>query len=254
MCTPPCPRQLEERSLNAWPGVHQSLYDGWLVRFSKGYSKRANCAVPFYPGDLAPEDKVAWCEGEYGRRGQPAIFKILPFGDPADLDDHLEQRGYETHDRTLVLWAPLAGRGRAPRPERGGPATVRSGGDGDLEEYARLNGIPSAHLPRVAEILARTAGDLRFASVPGDGRATCCGLGVLEGQYLGLFGIATDPAVRRQGRARRLVRALLDWGMRGGAQYAYLQVRAQNDPARSLYTSLGFETSYEYWYRVQPLF
>jgi len=43
-------RSVEERSLNAWPSLHQMLYDGWVLRFSNGYTRRANSVSPIYRG------------------------------------------------------------------------------------------------------------------------------------------------------------------------------------------------------------
>lgn len=245
----PSPRQIEESSLNAWPGVTQSLYDGWVVRFSDGYTKRANCAVPFYAGALKPESKVAWCEGAYRRRGLPAIFKILPFAEPADLDERLSRRGYELQDRTMVMCRDLAG---LPTEEARG-ARIRDVADEQyLREYARLNLIPHADLPRIRDILSRTAGDVAYAAIARQDHTVACGLGILEGHHLGLYGIATDPDWRRHGLGSSLVRSLLAWGSVAGARLAYLQVRAVNTAARAMYDSWGFSLSYEYWYRVQP--
>ena len=42
------------------------------------------------------------------------------------------------------------------------------------------------------------------------------------------------------------------WGCQEGAHSAYLQVREENEVARSLYGALGFETAYRYTHRVMP--
>ena len=80
-----------------------------------------------------------------------------------------------------------------------------------------------------------------------------CGLGVLEHETFGLFDIVTDPAQRRNGHGTQLVVSMLDWGKLHGAQHAYLQVIGTNLAAQQLYAKLGFQASYQYWYRAQPL-
>ena len=35
-------RFIEELTLNAWPPLQTQLYDGWLLGFSGGYTRRAN--------------------------------------------------------------------------------------------------------------------------------------------------------------------------------------------------------------------
>jgi ribosomal protein S18 acetylase RimI-like enzyme len=42
------------------------------------------------------------------------------------------------------------------------------------------------------------------------------------------------------------------WGRDEGAHSAYLQVREDNEVARALYESLGFESAYRYSHRVMP--
>jgi ribosomal-protein-alanine N-acetyltransferase len=52
--------------------------------------------------------------------------------------------------------------------------------------------------------------------------------------------VGVVPAARRRGIARELIAALLDTARARGARTAYLEVRIDNHPARTLYTSEGF--------------
>ena len=55
--------RIEERALNAWPGIQHALCNGWLMRFAHGYTRRANSVVPLYDGDIAVAPKVADLSG-----------------------------------------------------------------------------------------------------------------------------------------------------------------------------------------------
>jgi ribosomal protein S18 acetylase RimI-like enzyme len=55
--------------------------------------------------------------------------------------------------------------------------------------------------------------------------------------------------MRRRGAATAVNNALSVWAQRLGAEYAYLQVEAENQTAKALYTKLGFKHAYRYWYR-----
>lgn len=52
--------------------------------------------------------------------------------------------------------------------------------------------------------------------------------------------VATDPAYRRRGIARRLMEATLERAQARGAERVSLQVRHENTPAKNLYFDLGF--------------
>ncbi len=55
-----------------------------------------------------------------------------------------------------------------------------------------------------------------------------------------MMNLAVDPAFRRQGIARRLVTALAEGLKARDVRCLTLEVRASNDPAIALYSSLGF--------------
>lgn len=42
--------QYEELQMNALPSLQTILYDGWVLRFAKGYTNRANSVNPIYEG------------------------------------------------------------------------------------------------------------------------------------------------------------------------------------------------------------
>ena len=56
-----------------------------------------------------------------------------------------------------------------------------------------------------------------------------------------LYTVSTAPALRRQGAARTLLQYAFAQLAAQGAQTVFLEVRAQNKAARTLYTALGFE-------------
>jgi GNAT superfamily N-acetyltransferase len=90
---------------------------------------------------------------------------------------------------------------------------------------------------------------VRFAGRYDDiGRALAIGRGVVaaDGEWVGLALIEVDPAVRRQGLATAIVRALVEWAAGTGAVRAYLQVEERNTDAAALYDRLGFSTHHRY--------
>ena len=74
---------------------------------------------------------------------------------------------------------------------------------------------------------------------------------VLDGT-LCLNSMMSDPARRGAGHGKRLLGALLAWGIGQGARQACLQVEADNAPALALYRAMGFTRTlygYRYWVR-----
>lgn len=58
-----------------------------------------------------------------------------------------------------------------------------------------------------------------------------------------LVDLATDPAFRRRGHARHLLRTVCDDARQRGCRLVVLEVRAHNDPALALYVGAGFEVA-----------
>ena len=77
------------------------------------------------------------------------------------------------------------------------------------------------------------------APTPADLPAGCLLSEVAEGR-LQILLLAVSPHERSRGAGRALMRAAIRWAFESDLDAVALEVRASNDPAQSLYESLGF--------------
>ena len=240
-------RRIEEASLNAWPALQQILFDGWLLRFAKGYTKRANSVNPLFDSYLSTEEKIALCERFYVEKEQPTIFRLTPFASPADLDQILERRRYRRIDLTHVQHRDVRGHAIPQEPS----VKLRNETlDNWLDTFCQLSAAPRAKHQTHQEILQAIPSKRLLAVLTDSDTIVACGLGVLQYDYFGLFDLVTDLQQRNKGYGAKLVLSMLRWAQEHAAAHAYLQVMNSNAPARDLYAKLGFEEVYQYWYRV----
>jgi GNAT superfamily N-acetyltransferase len=243
-------RVVEELSMNAWPALQTMLYDGWVLRFADGYTRRANSINPIYPSSDDVGDKIRACENLYRDRGLNVVFKITSAVYPANLDDMLAGHGYAVDAQTSVQILDL---GSMDQTSAQGVALAESLSDDWLSAFCEMSGIPAQRRPLLKQMLHSIAPATCFAAIRRGDRAIACGLGVLQAGFVGLFDIVTHPQVRRQGHGTQLVSSILAWARQRGARTAYLQVMLNNAPALRLYSKLGFDEIYQYWYRVKPV-
>ncbi len=246
-------RFFEELSLNAWPCLQTIHYDGWLLRFANGYTRRANSVNPLYTSRLDTVEKIRRCEQVYHARGQPAIFKMTASAQPDDLDRLLAEQGYGQEALTSVQSVDLS---RVEQPDLRTVAMISSElTDSWLASFCRLNNIDSRHVPTMRLMLNNVIPARCFVALRQGEQAEpiAVGLGVVERGYMGVFDIVTAGHMRGQGVGTQLMLHLLQWGRANGANHAYLQVMCNNTPALRLYARLGFQEVYQYWYRVKPV-
>ena len=211
-------RNLEHAAALGWPGVEHQWFDGWLLRFGHGSTRRANSAVPLLPSPGLDTGAIAdW----YAARGVPPLLAAPDrlFRVPADSP---------TDGENIVMARRLTA----------GPATpaVRLTPQPD-DEWLSLH-------PRDVPVDVLTAvvdGEVIFASVAdaavGRGAVTVAPDGT---RWAGLSSVYVEEPARRRGLARSLCDALLGWATERGATRAYVQVLAENSAATKLYESMGF--------------
>ncbi len=236
----------EELSNRAWPCLEALEFGNWELRFSRGYTNRANSVSTYRKPGIPVPRMVESCEKEYTSRELRTVFKINQVSCPTSLDSYLEGRGYETIIRSAVLKLELSGRRFSSPP---GFRVSREFEEPWLEAFWRLSEKVGGHQEIFRELVARIPGKNCFLVLERDGKVLACGRGVLEGRFLGLFDIVVSAKHRGQGHGLGLMEALLNWGVEQGAREAYLQVEIENLPALALYRKLGFEELYQYWYR-----
>jgi GNAT superfamily N-acetyltransferase len=244
------PVHIEERSFNAWPALQTIHYDGWLLHFANGYTNRANSVKPIYPSVEEVSQKIAFCETAYGAQGQKTVFKMTDFVQPANLDGLLAERGYDIVTPTSVQVCDLDG---IASPTLDSVTMDAHPADPWLDAFCRLNNPPTQHVPTMRQMLHSIVPARCFVALHHQGSVAAVGLGVLERGFIGLFDVAADERLRRQGFGTQIMLHLMRWGQSQGATGAYLQVVAANGPAVSLYHKLGFREIYRYWYRVKAL-
>ncbi|SFS60477.1 GNAT family N-acetyltransferase [Paenibacillus sp. BC26] len=242
-------KMLEELTLNAWPSLQTVVYDGWLLRFAAGYTKRSNSVSALYSAnDHHLEERIAACEAVYNEAAQDTIFKITPFG-PPDLDQILDQRGYAIADpsRVMIIESLVD----VPAPELQGMKIEYEMSDSWLDTMCEMNRITGTNKQLAAQIITSTKPKQGYFTLAVNDEPVACGLGVVERGYIGLYDIVTAEAHHNRGYGEQLIRHMLHWARENGAEKGYLLVVQSNAAANRLYRKLNYRESYPYWYRVK---
>ncbi len=246
--------RIEDAGLNASAPPQQRWLDGWLLRFSPGKAKRARCINAVAVGRLPLAEKLRLSEPVFREAGLPMVVRITRFSQPAGLDGQLAALGFTQLDDTRVMVCPALAAFEPPQLPAGMHWTAL-----DAVSYARevgaLRGSPPEQRAAHAERLALSPVPYAGFAVrrDEDGQVLACGQFALEAELVGLYDVFTRDSERGRGLARSLCQRLLSLAALRGAKVGYLQVEADNEPARHIYRSLGFADAYGYHYRQLPL-
>jgi N-acetylglutamate synthase len=241
--------RIESIHAETWPAIETWDYDGWQLRFARGYTKRANSITTTVPGGRPLDTKIDACEAAYEARHIAPVFRLPSTADLSTIDQTLEGKGYAKLDKTSIRVASL----EASLPPRGDEINVaRQLTDEWLTHQVTWNGLNAEQRAAFAAIAGGIRRPAAFALLWSGAVAVAAGLAVRQGELLCLHSIITAPTQRGRSFGRAITRGLMRWGLTHGTTLAWLQVVKDNAPARHLYNTLGFGREiYRYHYRAR---
>ncbi|MBU9722742.1 MULTISPECIES: GNAT family N-acetyltransferase [Bacillaceae] len=243
-------QKIEELSINALPALQTQMVDGWILRFANGYTKRANSINPIYPSNEEIKDKIERMSKIYRDKNLKVVYKLTTNVIPVDLDSILDGAGYKLEGLTSVQLLPL---NRVDEVEPASNVNINHHFDEKwFRAFCTLNNVKATDQTTLKKMLQSIVPEVCYVSIINNrNEPIACGMGVLDDEFIGLFDIVTDIKHRNKGYAKQLIFTLVNWGKKNGAENAYLQVVSTNRPALNLYSKLGFEEVYKYWYRIK---
>ena len=241
-------RRLEALAWRGWPALETLDRAGWRLRFSGGYTKRANSINALGETSDFSEEIASRLEAPYRERGLGIVWRLTPLA-PPEAGALLSDRCYRAIERSLVQRCPLRpGLAAADRQVQ----ILAHPSPAWIEAFSRYSPVRPEHRPVMQRMLSAIVAPVGFAFVVEDGQPMAMAIGAVEGDHMGLFDVLVMPHARRRGLARRVTESLYAWAWQHGARFAWLQVVTTNDAALPLYGAQGFRTLYEYEYRIPP--
>ena len=260
---------------DGWRAGDEAALGDWLLRAADGVTGRANSALvvgdPGRPLEAALPAVTDW----YAARGLPAMLQVC-HGAGEPVHAHAAgaaalAAGMRPGMAVLVMVAdlqsvsdmaragapaaaPAAAPASAPRAagRRSPLASVSVSAAPDeawVQAYLGSKGVSPRQLTAVRGLLESAPRQV-FASCRDDaGQVVAVGRLAVSPGWAGLFGLWTDPTLRRTGVGTSVVAALLD-GVDRHTPALYLQVQDDNAPAIAMYRGLGFVDHHRYTYLV----
>jgi N-acetylglutamate synthase len=247
-------RTVEPHAVASWPARESVLQDGWLLRFSNGFSGRANSVATHVYSGIDPEGSLARVEAAYEARGRECRFQITPATSPLDLARRLRHRGYHPEPWSMLMVADAASVAEnlrdVLRPDI--EVEIKSKGSSEFARLLREGSRSEEDGDERLAVLNRIADRKACLVLKSDGAAVSSGACVLTRDWAGIYVMRTALTHRRQGHGLRVLREAAHWALQQGTSRLYLQVEEANLAARGLYARAGFRDGYRYRnYRIR---
>lgn len=234
------PADLARLAARGWPGLEVERLGGWELRASGGFTRRSNSALCEGDPGLEVADALDRVAAFYLSRDlPPQVMLAARAGESHPLGDVLVRAGWRAHSDTWLMTRDL----RSASPEPLPPELHASWSARPDPSWLAAFGRP--HPLRTATL---TAADAEYLTVSrGDDPVGIARL-AQTGDWAGLSAVWVAPDARGQGVGTGMLATLTGRGLAHGARFGYLQVMADNTPARRLYERRGWQIHHAYTY------
>jgi N-acetylglutamate synthase len=239
-------RELEPLAEKSWPARETTALNGWLLRFSDGYSSRCNSVSTHgFHGKL--DSDINAVEEAYRSRRLAPQFQISPATRPPGLEQALIARGYKHKPTTVLMVAEAAAIAASSHgvqilsaPDADFVRLTLEGSHSPADGQERLTTLARITLPK-AYVVARSGGE-----------TVSCGASVVTDDWASVYVMRTATQHRRKGHGQRVLQGIAQWALGQGASKLYLQVDETNLAGRALYARAGFRDGYRYLHYYAP--
>lgn len=217
-------REAEGRTGSLWPALERVALGEWELRCDQAPTgplrKRANSCLAIGDPGVSVDEAAAQVVAFYAARSRDPLAQV--------------EAGSEVEEALRVIgWLPL----------EYGEAQLRLA---SISRVRRALGKPRQSVD------ISTHGPRAVASIGSGCDAVAEAQAMLDGDWLGIYGLTVDPAHRRRGLASDVLSDLLEWGAEQGALTAWLHVETANPEGQVFWDSLGFEAHHTCRYLRPP--
>ena len=238
-------RDIELMLMRTWPALDEKRYDGWILRFSEGYTKRSNCINPLYESYFELEEKYEYCKKIYEEKKLPIVYKIIDTEVSIVVDEFLKNKGLEKRDMVTVKEIELTNVNYNLKN-----INVSWGFNKEWYDfYVKENKLNKQEENIFKELLQKNDKNNMYVYKLEENEIIAVAMGVVEKNKIGIFNVYVKDTYRKKGYATEILEGLLVEARKINVEKAYLQVMETNEKAIKLYKKMGFVPKYRTWYR-----
>ncbi|UYP01318.1 GNAT family N-acetyltransferase [Oceanotoga sp. DSM 15011] len=243
-------QQFEQVTLNAWPALNEYYMDGWLLRFSNGFTKRANSVNILYDSNDDLEYKLKKCEGIYEKMNLRPIFKLTD-------STHYIKEFLESHDYTPIGKSDVQllhiSHDDISFEEKSDSELVcfEEFNEEWFEIFCNMKNLNLEQRSTAKKMFEKMLNESLYIILKRNENIIGIAMAVFESEFVGVFDLIINEDFRRLGHGEYIMNFILNYSSERGYRKSYLQVLSDNESAFKLYEKLGYKTVYNYYYMVK---